>query len=108
MVNDYLIALKRNGVVVTFHEGDKERVYLKPPWTLKYTWASTEDDSFNFYVDELPIFIRGRMNMLRMLGPYKITEEVGYFNELENEYIVFTSSDELFEIHKLIVERFTK
>jgi len=102
MVNDYLIALKRNGVVVTFHEWDKERVYLKYPWT------STEDDSFDFYVDELPIFIRGRMNMLRMLGPYKITEEVGYFNEFEDEYIVFTSSDELFEIHKLIEEIFLK
>jgi hypothetical protein len=43
-----------------------------------------------------------------MLGPYKITEEVGYFNEFEDEYIVFTSSDELFEIHKLIEERVLK
>ena len=102
MVNDYLIALKRNGVVVTFHEGDKERVYLK------YSWTKTDDAAFDFHVDELPIFIRGRMNMLRMLGPYKITEEVGYFNEFEDEYIVFTSSDELFEIHKLIEERVLK
>jgi hypothetical protein len=102
MVNDYLIALKRNGVVVTFHEGDKERVYLEYPWT------ATGDGAFDFHVDDIPIFIRGRMNMLRMLGPYKITEEVGYFNEFEDEYIVFTSYDELFEIHKLTEERFTK
>jgi hypothetical protein len=101
MVTTYLEALKKLGVVVSYKE-DKDWVYVQ---------SITQNDKkggFTFHVDELPIFIRGRMNMLRMLGPYKITEEVGYFNEFEDEYIVFTSSDELFEIHKLIEEIFLK
>jgi hypothetical protein len=94
MVTTYLEALKKLGVVISYKE-DKDWVYAKA------ITQSDKDGGFTFHIDELPAFIRGRMNMLRMIGAYKMTEGIGYFNEFEDEYIIFTNNDEYIEFCKL-------
>lgn len=81
-----------------------EKVLALPSPSYKRAFPSRNRRPF----DEMPVYVRGRLNMLRMSKPFTYLEGIGFMQHHESfytEYLIFLNDDEVKEIANLLKEK---